>query len=185
MAASTRNNDVKKFLNNLRFASVLPYLCTVIIIRCMSKAVRIVVHCTGEPADAVRNKAYYRHLFFDVFGWQHWGYHAIVYQDGSWEMLQPLPQPKFGHAHLTYGTMANGAKGYNENSLHIAYVGGLTPHGSRPSDTRTAEQRATLRVLVAKWKHVYGIDEVLGHSQLPNVKKACPCFDARKEYSNV
>ena len=151
----------------------------------MAQLKRIVVHCTGDPADAVRNRQYYYHLFFELYGWKHWGYHAIVYQDGTWEILQPLPAPMASGTFLTNATMSNGVKGYNADSLHIAYVGGLHPFSYRPADTRTDEQRATLRVLIATWKHRYNISEVIGHSQLPNIRKACPCFDARKEYADV
>ena len=151
----------------------------------MSKVKRIVVHCTAEPANAVRSREYYRHLFFEVYRWKHWGYHAIIYQDGSWEVLQQMPKPTPTGAFITNLTTANGAKNFNHDSLHLAYVGGLNVTAYRPADTRTPEQRATLRYLVALWKHQYGISEVVGHSQLPGVKKACPCFDARKEYENV
>lgn len=151
----------------------------------MAKIQRIVVHCTGEPADSVRNREYYRHLFFDVYKWNHWGYHVVVYQDGSYDVLQKLPQVWDWGGQIDNATRANGAVGYNFNSLHIAYVGGLATESYRPSDTRTTKQRETLRVLIAKWKHQYKVKEVVGHSQLPGVKKACPCFDARKEYENV
>lgn len=151
----------------------------------MSKVVRIVVHCTADPADAVRSRAYFRHLFFDVYGWKHWGYHAIVYQNGEWEKLQPWPTVKTNGGFIDNTTMANGAKGYNADSIHIAYVGGLAPFSCRYADTRTPEQRATLRVLVAELMHTYKVDEVVGHRDLPGVEKLCPCFDARKEYENV
>lgn len=146
---------------------------------------RIVVHCTAEPANAVRNREYYRNLFFDLYKWYHWGYHVIVYQNGEYEVLQQLPKLTDKGAFITDETMANGAKGYNWDSLHIAYVGGLNLKSYRPADTRTPEQKQTLRVLIAKWKLIYNIKEVVGHNQLPGVKKACPCFDARKEYENV
>lgn len=151
----------------------------------MAKIQRIVVHCTGEPADAVRNKEYYRRWFFELLGWRHFGYHAIVYQDGSYDRLQPWPAVKAYGGFIDSNTLANGAKGYNLDSLHIAYVGGLNPFSYKPLDTRTPEQRATLRVLISQWKIQYKISEVVGHNQLPGVKKDCPCFDARKEYANA
>lgn len=151
----------------------------------MSRIQRIVVHCTAEPANAVRDRDYYEHLFFEVYKWKHWGYHVIVYQDGTWEILQPLPKEQPWGGFIDDSTRANGAEGYNFNSLHIAYVGGLATESYRPSDTRTKQQRETLRVLITKWKYQYKVNEVVGHSQLPGVKKACPCFDARKEYENV
>lgn len=151
----------------------------------MGKVKRIVVHCTGEPADANRNREYYRHLFFDVYNWKHWGYHVIVYQNGEWEILQPLPVPTASGAYISDASMANGAKGYNSDSLHIAYVGGLHPYSYKPFDTRTPEQRETLSVLISKWKIIYKVSEVVGHQDLAGVRKSCPCFNARKEYENV
>lgn len=151
----------------------------------MAKVQRIVVHCTGEPADAKRNRAYYNHFFFTVKGWQHYGYHIVVYQDGCWEVLQQLPRITDDGGMIDYFSTANGAKGYDDSSLHIAYVGGLDPQSGKPADTRTTNQIETLKFLVAKYKALYKVSEILGHNQLPLVKKACPCFDARKEYADV
>lgn len=151
----------------------------------MGKIKRIVVHCTGEPANVKRNKEYYFQLFFELNGWKHYGYHAIVYQDGTWERLQPWPTPTADGGYVTNDTLANGANGYNWDSMHIAYVGGVDRVTRKPTDTRTDEQKKTLRALIAVWKVDYKIDLVVGHRDLPGVKKACPCFDAIKTYKNV
>lgn len=151
----------------------------------MSKAIRIVVHCTGEPSNARRNKEYYRHYFFEVKKWKHYGYHAVVYQDGTWEQLQPLPKATPNGAIIDNSTLACGAAGYNEDSLHIAYVGGLDRFTNKPADTRTEAQRQTLWALIACWKKDYKITEVVGHNQLKWVAKACPCFDAKQTYRNA
>ena len=151
----------------------------------MSKAIRIVVHCTGEPANANRNKAYYRHYFFDVKRWKHYGYHAVVYQNGTWQQLQQMPKPTPNGGTIDNSTMACCAKGYNHNSLHIAYVGGLDRFTNKPADTRSQAQRQTLWAVIAAWKKAYKISEVVGHNQLPGVTKECPCFDAKKCYLNA
>lgn len=151
----------------------------------MSKAIRIVVHCTGEPANARRNKEYYRHYFFDVKKWKHFGYHAVVYQDGTWEVLQQLPDASPTGGIIEDRTMACGATGNNNDSLHIAYVGGLDCFTNKPADTRTEEQKKTLWALIACWKKAYKITEVVGHNQLKGVTKACPCFDAKQTYRNA
>lgn len=66
----------------------------------------------------------------------------------------------------------------------------------RPADTRTPEQKAALRGLVAKICKEYDIIELLGHRDTsPDLDgsgevepvefiKACPCFDVRSEFSN-
>lgn len=151
----------------------------------MGKIKRIVVHCTGEPANVKRNKEYYHGLFFDINRWRHYGYHAIVYQDGRWERLQPWPKPTADGGTITNDTLANGAQGYNWDSMHVAYVGGVDPVTKKPTDTRTPEQKKTLRAIIAVWEVDYKIDLVVGHRDLPHVKKACPCFDAIKEYKHV
>ena len=151
----------------------------------MGKIKRIVVHCTEEPANAKRNKEYYRNFFFEVKGWKHYGYHAIVYQDGTWERLQPWPTPTAEGGTIDKNTLANGAKGFNSDSMHIAYVGGIDPDTKKPTDTRTDEQKKTLRAIIAMWKVDYKVNIICGHRDLPNVKKACPCFDAIKTYRSV
>lgn len=151
----------------------------------MAKAIRIVVHCTDEYVNSRRNKEYYRHWFFDVKKWKHYGYHAVVYQDGTWEVLQPLPEVTSDGGIITDATMACGAAGYNSNSLHIAYVGGRIRGTERRADTRTEAQRQTLWAIIACWKKDYKITEVIGHRDLPGVTKACPCFDARNTYRNA
>ena len=151
----------------------------------MSKIVRIVVHCTGEPANAKRNLEYYRHWFLEDQGWRHYGYHAVVYQDGSWEYLQPLPSPTKFSGVITDATLACGQPGTNNDSIHVAYVGGLEPVSKLPKDTRTPEQKKTLAALIRVWKKQYNITVVIGHRDWPGVNKACPCFDAKTEYLNA
>lgn len=151
----------------------------------MAKAKRIVVHCTATRQGQRFSKVTLYRIFFVERRWHHWGYHAVVYENGEWEILQPLPKATAKGGFIDNTTMANGAQGYNMDSLHIAYMGGLDKDSGQPADTRTEAQKQTLRVLIAEWKHIYHIDEVIGHYQLPNVHKACPCFDAKKEYENV
>lgn len=151
----------------------------------MAKIKRIVIHCTDEPHTAKRNREYYRYFFFVVKNWKHFGYHAIVYQDGRWEMLQPLPEVTADGGYITNDTQACGAAGYNSDSIHIAYVGGRWGNTSQTGDTRTDEQKKTLWALVGMWKAMYKIKEVVGHRDLPGVKKTCPNFDAKRVYANA
>lgn len=151
----------------------------------MAKIQRIIVHCTGEPDNARRNGAYYRHFFFDVKKWKHYGYHAVVYQDGRWEQLQAMPEATPNGGVITDATTANGCKGANSSSLHIAYVGGIDHVSLRECDTRTQAQKQTLWSLIVLWKRAYKVTEVIGHHDWPGVKKACPCFDAKKTYAHA
>ena len=74
------------------------------------------------------------------------------------------------------------ASGWNDHSLGICYEGGLDERGL-PADTRTYAQRCTLLDLLRQLRRDYPSARILGHYQLStNIRKACPCFDAEKEY---
>ena len=55
----------------------------------------------------------------------------------------------------------------------------------RPKDTRTPEQKAALWALLRSLKVDYPDATILGHRDLPNVRKDCPCFDVQAEYSDL
>lgn len=52
----------------------------------------------------------------------------------------------------------------------------------KPKDTRT--QKQTLYWLLKELKERYPLAAIVGHNDL-NKGKACPCFDVKKEYSNI
>ena len=67
----------------------------------------------------------------------------------------------------------------------ICYEGGLDERGL-PADTRTYAQRCTLLDLLRQLRRDYPSAHILGHYQLsPYIRKACPCFDAEKEYAEL
>ena len=68
------------------------------------------------------------------------------------------------------------ATGYNRHSIGICYEGGLVIRG-RPCDTRTQEQKDTLYKLIKRLKEDYPEAKVMGHRDLPGVKKDCPCYE--------
>lgn len=77
------------------------------------------------------------------------------------------------------------AAGWNDKSLGICYEGGLDEDG-HPADTRTYAQKCTLMDLLRRLRKDYPHARILGHNQLgQSVRKACPCFDARKEYREL
>lgn len=67
------------------------------------------------------------------------------------------------------------ARGYNRCSIGICYEGGLDASG-KPADTRTPEQKTQLTELLLKLHRLFPSALVVGHCDLPGVKKACPCF---------
>lgn len=100
------------------------------------------------------------------------GYHYYITKDG--QMHQCRPEDMIG-AH---------ARRYNAHSIGICYEGGLDAKGN-PADTRTPAQKHALITLLRSLKVDYPDAEILGHCDLPWVKKKCPCFDARSEYKNL
>lgn len=100
------------------------------------------------------------------------GYHYYITKDG--QMHQCRPEDMIG-AH---------ARRYNAHSIGICYEGGLDANGN-PTDTRTPAQKHALITLLRSLKVDYPDAEILGHCDLPWVKKKCPCFDARSEYKNL
>ncbi len=51
--------------------------------------------------------------------------------------------------------------------------------GGHPADTRTAAQKHTMLELLRSLRTDYPDAEVVGHRDLPGVKKSCPCFDVK------
>lgn len=136
----------------------------------MRKIDYLVVHCTATQPNtsvsAIQN--YWR----NTLKWQSAGYHYIVLADGTIQQLQAIEKP------------TNGVKGYNANSIHISYIGGIDKAG-KPLDTRTEAQKVALRKQLRLLKDKFPNAKILGHRDFPNVKKSCPSFDAKKEYSDL
>ncbi len=57
--------------------------------------------------------------------------------------------------------------------------GGLDEKG-KPADTRTPAQKASLEDLLYSLALDYPGAEILGHRDLPWVRKSCPCFDVKE-----
>lgn len=130
----------------------------------------IVIHCTAgsqtQTTDSIKN--YWK----NVLKWKNVGYHFLINADGSYERL------------ASDETVTNGVGGYNSNSIHISYKGGVDAKG-KSVDNRTEAQKKTLLTLIRTMKSRYPNAIVQGHRDFPKVAKDCPCFDAKKEYSNI
>lgn len=100
------------------------------------------------------------------------GYHFIVMPDGEIVSLLPIEQ------------VSNGVAGFNSALINIAYLGGVDAKNV-PQDTRTPQQKASLLKLLKELKQKFPTATIQGHRDFPNVKKACPSFDAKNEYKNV
>lgn len=139
----------------------------------MRKIDMIVVHCTATPEGKKTTVEAIRNQHVNVNHWKDIGYHYVIYLDGSIHTGRPVEQ---AGAH---------ASGHNKNSIGICYVGGLDKYG-KCKDTRTDMQKESLIYLIKELKKQFPtIYKVVGHRDLPQVNKCCPCFDAKKEYMNI
>lgn len=132
----------------------------------------LVVHCSATRVNIpfTEKQLLQCHL---QRGFKCIGYHFYVTKDGV--LHQTRPMSEIG-AH---------ALGFNLHSLGICYEGGLNEDG-KPADTRTGLQKETLRRALGELKMLFPGAKIVGHYQLSaNVHKACPCFDARAEYSQA
>lgn len=128
----------------------------------------IVIHCSATRADRDYTVA---QLLRDhkARGFRTIGYHAYVRKDGA---------VSFHRKWLEVGAHAFP---YNRCSVGVCYEGGLDA-GGKPSDTRTAEQKKALLELLGHLHRLFPKALVVGHCELPGVKKVCPCFVASHEY---
>lgn len=138
----------------------------------MKKIKYIIIHCTAT-AEFKDLKAKDVDKWHKQRGWDCIGYHYIIDLDGTIE--KGRPETKIG-AHC---------KGFNDCSIGVCYVGGLASDNKTPKDTRTNAQKASLLKLIKQLKAKYTNAKVVGHKDMPNVHKACPCFDAKREYNNI
>ena len=87
-------------------------------------------------------------------------------------------------------------RSFNKESIGICYEGGLDCMG-QPKDTRTCWQKHSLRVLILTLLKEYPDCRICGHRDLsPDLNgngeiepeewiKACPCFNAEKDWDKV
>lgn len=138
----------------------------------MRKINEIIVHCTAtkEGKDYTVDDITRWHK---ARGFRTLGYHWVIYRDGT--VHAGRPEAEVG-AHC---------QGHNADSIGVVYVGGLAADGKTPKDTRTPAQKAALKALLMKLVVKYRLPKgrIYGHRDF--AAKACPCFDARKEYKDI
>ena len=132
----------------------------------------IMVHCTdtceGREVTAEEVDHWHRQRGFIMIG-----YHYLVRLDGTVEHGRPLFMK--GAACPRCGANAQG--------IHVCYAGGRNLHGET-ADTRTPQQKSALRLLLYDLKQRYPKARICGHRDFDR-GKACPCFDAAQEYSDL
>lgn len=133
----------------------------------------IVVHCSaGSQRSSAQDVITYH---TKTLGWKVCGYHYIIEPDGN----------VVNSVNEAYNS--NGVKGRNSECINVCYIGGVdtSKSGLPPIDNRTEAQKRSLRTLLADIHRRYPAAQILGHRDFPEVRKACPCFDAREEYSDL
>lgn len=130
----------------------------------------IVVHCTATPQTATVSSI--QNYWKNTLKWKMPGYHFMIKPDG--EIVQLLEIEK----------ISNGVKGFNSVSINISYIGGVDSE-NKPIDNRTPAQKRSLTDLLTKLKKEFPKAIIQGHRDFPNVKKACPSFNAKEEYKNL
>lgn len=122
----------------------------------------IVLHCTATPQNTTVESI--QRYWKKELGWRNPGYHYIIKPDGSFVQL------------LDIDKIANGVAGYNKDSIHISYIGGIDKNGN-PVDNRTIGQIAAQLKLIRSLLFSFPKVKILGHRDFPGVKKDCPSFD--------
>jgi hypothetical protein len=137
----------------------------------MRKISELIWHCTATPAGReVSVKEI--DAWHKARGWSGIGYHKVVHLDGS--VSEGRPESRIG-AHVA---------GRNAGTIGYVYVGGIDANDRKKArDTRTAAQKRTMERLSREAIAKYGLTMVSGHRDYAT--KACPCFDARKEYAHL
>lgn len=136
----------------------------------MREIKEIIVHCSATPEgkDFTVSDIKKWHLqrgFSDI------GYHYVIYRDGS--INKGRDESKVG-AHCI---------GHNKYSIGVCYIGGVEADGKTPKDTRTEAQKNSLLTLLRSLKSKYPKVKIYPHYKFAS--KACPSFDAEKEYKNL
>lgn len=153
----------------------------------MRQITRIFVHCTASWQNTTTIESL-RKEFRDK-GWKNPGYHYVIFPDGI--IMKMLEETQ----------VANGVKGYNSHSIHVAWVGGIECLNSwnkiKSVDNRTKYQKLALFDLLTKLKLKYKEATIMGHRDIsPDLNhngvvdpweriKDCPCFDAMVEYMDI
>lgn len=130
----------------------------------------IVIHCTASQPNTKKEAilSYWK----NTLKWKTVGYHRLIDANGVIHELAKFEQ------------ITNGVKGYNSESIHFSYIGGIDESG-RPKDTRTLKQKESLLYLIKQAKKQFPNAIVQGHKDFKGVAKACPSFEAKNEYKAI
>lgn len=137
----------------------------------------IIIHCTaGHQSQTIADL---KNWWVKGMKWTNVGYHWVIEANGTATRLAPDDK------------VTNGVAGYNANSIHISWFGGVTKN-LKPIDNRTPEQKKSLQELVEAYLRKYPNAIVKGHRDFSPDKnrngliepsefiKNCPAFYVAK-----
>lgn len=112
-------------------------------------------------------------------GWKQVGYHYVITRTGEVQKGRPDTTPGAHEPRI------------NKTSIAVCMVGGAPPRNSPEfkkglgENNYTEAQWSSLEKLIKKLKAEHPAAEVIGHRDVPGVKKACPSFDAKAWWKSV
>lgn len=129
-----------------------------------NRPMEVILHCSATPEGkdfTVEDiDRWHKERNFSMIG-----YHYVIYRDGT--IVRGRPDDAIG-AHCT---------NKNRNTIGVCYIGGLTEDGKQAKDTRTPEQRESMKLLVKYLMELYDIPLGAVHCHNEYAKKDCPSFD--------
>lgn len=130
----------------------------------------LAIHCTATLQTATITAI--KNYWTNTLGWKNPGYHIIVKPCGEISILHD------------FNSLANGVRGYNSNSIHISYIGGVENKNGKlvPVDNITEDQFKAMDNIIKAFQIKIPNLKVQGHRDFPNVTKACPCFDTKIKF---
>lgn len=133
-----------------------------------------VVHCSATTPDmdigAKEIEAWHK---APPMNFSKIGYHFVIRRDGTIENGRSVDEVG---AH---------ARGHNDLSVGICLVGGVKKSGGKlvAENNFTPEQFDSLWYLLRDLDRQFKFLRVVGHRDLPGVKKDCPSFDVKYWYT--
>lgn len=131
----------------------------------------IIIHCSATQAKSNIGAAEISRWHRER-GWDGIGYHFVIRRNGALEKGRNVE------------AVGAHAPPYNSISVGICLVGGINEHGDAENNF-TDEQFVALHELLQSMKIRYPSAEIIGHRDVPNTKKDCPCFDVREWLKTV
>tara|TARA_R110002096_G_C14023982_1_gene670364 strand:+ start:43 stop:462 length:420 start_codon:yes stop_codon:yes gene_type:complete len=129
---------------------------------------KIIVHCSAtKPSMDIGKKEI--NDWHVAKGWDGIGYHYVIRRNGVVSKGRDISK---AGAH---------AKGHNFGSIGVCLVGGVDNEGIA-DDNFTIKQYNSLYQLIKFLFATFPAKELMGHRDLPNVNKSCPCFDVSAWY---